>query len=293
MITSNAPIGPDVVRRPVQDQRSVFGSISCFIQEHLTSSAVRMLRFTSASVLVPFLLFVLLLSAPAYGQVGRSTVLHRPRNEDRLIRFGIGISLNIMDFRVLNTGNMVYDDKGTMHQYYATTNGLHPGFNVNALMRVRFTDNMHLRFMPGICFGNRDVTYYGELPSNQGQEVIKIQFESSYIEMPILYFISAHRHNNARPYIVAGINPRLDLSAFKQLKIEHNQLLRLQKFDLAYEIGFGYEFYFPYFKMAPEIKWSGGFLNALANEYAEGAEGYRGAVKSLTSQVFVFSLIFE
>ena len=83
------------------------------------------------------------------------------------------------------------------------------------------------------------------------------------------------------------------MAAFKKLKLENKQYLRLQKFDLAYEIGFGIEFYFYYFKMAPELKWSGGFLNTLAPETAEEKESYHSAIKSLTSQIVMFSLIFE
>lgn len=236
---------------------------------------------------------MLMLTQGAWAQVGNQIVLNNPRNEDRPVRFGISVGMNLMDFRVLNTGDTHVDENGTIHKYYANTDRIHPGFSVNALVRFRFHDNIHLRMLPGINFGHRDVMFYYDEGEHRGEEAIKLQFESSYIEMPVLFFFSANRHNNARPYVVVGANPRVDMAAFKKLKIEHNQLLRLQKFDVAYEIGFGYEFYFQYFKMAPEIKWSGGFLNVLSRDYAEGAEEYRGALKSLTSQVFVFSLIFE
>lgn len=239
---------------------------------------------------------LLLLAGPAV-QAGQpwDKQLNRPRNENRVVRFGIGVSLNVMDFRVLNTGTTAYDASiKDSTRYVADVQRLHPGFNVNAIMRIRFTDNLHLRFLPGISFGQRDLVFYrdNELESNQSlAETSKI--ETSYIEMPILLCYSAKRIDNARPYFIAGLNPKLDMAAFKKLKVENNQLMRLKKFDIAYEVGFGFEFYFTYFKMAPEIKWSGGFLNALASGYAEGADGYYNAIKSLTSQAFIVSLIFE
>lgn len=240
------------------------------------------------------LLFLLVNRGSAYAQASK-TVLNRPRNEERFIRFGIGIGLNVMDFRLLNSGALskpvLYDDST---RFWGTVNRLHPGFNVNALMRFRINNDMHVRILPGICFGQRDLTFYNIGKNGDREwEDIKMPIESSYIEMPILFCYSVPRHSNVRPYVCAGVNVKADMAAFKKLKLENKQYLRLQKFDLAYEIGFGIEFYFYYFKMAPELKWSGGFLNTLAPETAEGKEYYHSAIKSLTSQIVMFSLIFE
>ena len=240
------------------------------------------------------LLSLLVNRGSAYAQASK-TVLNRPRNEERFIRFGIGIGLNVMDFRLLNSGALskpvLYDDST---RFWGTVNRLHPGFNVNALMRFRINNDMHVRILPGICFGQRDLTFYNIGKNGDREwEDIKMPIESSYIEMPILFCYSVPRHSNVRPYVCAGVNVKADMAAFKKLKLENKQYLRLQKFDLAYEIGFGIEFYFYYFKMAPELKWSGGFLNTLAPETAEGKEYYHSAIKSLTSQIVMFSLIFE
>lgn len=240
------------------------------------------------------LLFLLVNRGSTYAQASK-TVLNRPRNEERFIRFGIGIGLNVMDFRLLNSGALskpvLYDDST---RFFGTVNRLHPGFNVNALMRFRINNDMHVRILPGICFGQRDLTFYNIGKNGDREwEDIKMPIESSYIEMPILFCYSVPRHSNVRPYVCAGVNVKADMAAFKKLKLENKQYLRLQKFDLAYEIGFGIEFYFYYFKMAPELKWSGGFLNTLAPETAEGKEYYHSAIKSLTSQIVMFSLIFE
>jgi len=239
-------------------------------------------------------LLLLLASSNLYAQTS-STVLNRPRNEERFIRFGIGIGLNVMDFRLLNSGVLskppLYADST---RFYGTVNRLHPGFNVNALMRFRINNNMHVRILPGICFGQRDITFYNIGKSGDREwEDIRMPIESSYIEMPILFCYSVPRHSNVRPYVCAGVNVKADMAAFKKLKLENKQYLRLQKFDFAYEIGFGIEFYFYYFKMAPELKWSGGILNTLAPETAEGKEYYHSAIKSLTSQIVMLSLIFE
>lgn len=239
-------------------------------------------------------LLVLGQTMPLLAQNSR-TVLNRPRNEERFLRFGIGIGLNVMDFRVLNSGVLVqpprYDDST---RFWGSVDKVHPGFNVNALVRFRINNDMHIRLLPGICFGQRDLTFYNVGRKGMyGAEDIRMPIESSYIEMPLLFVYAVSRHSNVRPYVCGGINFRSDMAAFKKLKIENNQFIRLKKFDMAYELGFGFELYFPYFKMAPEVKWSGGFQNVLAPDTAEGKEHYYTAIKSLTSQVVVFSLIFE
>ncbi len=229
------------------------------------------------------------------GAQGGRTVLNRPRNEERFLRFGIGIGLNAMDFRILNSGQLVqpprYDDST---RFWGNVDKVHPGFNVNALVRFRINNDMHIRLLPGICFGQRDVTFYNVGRKGlYGEEDIRMQIESSYIEMPLLFVYAVPRHSNIRPYVCGGVNCRADMAAFKKLKIENNQFIRLNKFDMAYEIGLGFELYFTYFKMAPEVKWSGGFQNVLAPDAAEGKEHYNTAIKSLTSQIVIFSLIFE
>lgn len=233
--------------------------------------------------------------APLQAQHSWFKQLNRPRNEERALRFGIGIGINTMDFRVTNTGAQnAIGANGEEGAYFVNVDGLHPGFNVNALMRLRFTDNLHLRFLPGISFGQRDLSFYKDVPGEERKTLdVKMRMESAYIEMPILLCYQALRNSNIRPYAVVGVNPRGDMAAFKKLKIEHGQLLRLNKFELAYEVGFGVEFYFTYFKMAPEIKWTAGVLNSLSSSYAEGADAYHAAIKRLTSQMFTFSLIFE
>lgn len=242
---------------------------------------------------------VVLAAVSARGQKIKkswSEQLYRPRNEERAVRFGIGIGLNVLDFRITNTGLPAsVGEHGEEGWYFATVDGLTPGFNVNALVRFRFTSDFHLRMLPGICFGQRDISFYRVMPGDgqNGTKAMQTQLETAYIELPILLCYQALRLSNARPYLVAGVSPRLDMAAFKALKVEKGQYLQLNRFDLAYEVGIGCEFYFPYFKMAPELKWSASVLPGLSKNVAEGGEAYHSAIKGLTGQGFVFSLIFE
>lgn len=222
--------------------------------------------------------------------------LFRPRNENRAVRFGIALSLNVLDFRITNTAApAAVGENGEEGWYFATVDGLTPGFNVNALIRFRFSDDFHLRLLPGICFGQRDVSFYRVLPGSEQNRslALRTQLETAYIEMPILLCYLARRNSNVRPYAVVGVSPRIDAAAFRKLKVENKQYLQLNRYDFAYEIGLGCEFYFPYFKMAPELKWSASVLPGLSKTVAEGGEAYRAAIKGLTGQGFIFSLIFE
>ena len=105
------------------------------------------------------------------------------------MRFGIALSMNVLDFRITNTAApAAVGEGGEEGWYFATVDGLTPGFNVNALVRFRFTEDFHLRVLPGICFGQRDISFYRVIPGSaqDGTLALQTQLETAYIEMPIL-----------------------------------------------------------------------------------------------------------
>jgi hypothetical protein len=75
-----------------------------------------------------------------------------------------------------------------------------------------------------------------------------------------------------------------------QAKVENDeQLVKLNRRDYGYTVGFGFDFYMPLFKFSPEIKVFKGIPNLLAEDPAV----YTTSLKSLRSSIFTVSLIFE
>ena len=120
-----------------------------------------------------------------------------------------------------------------------------------------------------------------------------MKIESSFIELPVSIKYTAERVNNVRPYLLLGGNLRIDMAAYKKLNIQEGVLLRLNKADVYYEIGFGTDFFLDYFKFSIELKYSVGLFNVLSPDYADGAENYVQAIENINSRLFIVAFHFE
>jgi len=242
-------------------------------------------------VLIVFLVFVPVFML--FAQYRRPIILNDPDYDvGKPLRFGFSLGINVMDLDIKNSNKTEIAEDGTEFQYFTEVTHITPGLNVNAICDLRLTENLHLRFLPGYSFGQRNLDYY-KIETNKKTLETTMNLESSFIELPLGFKYLSQRHNNFRPYLLLGGNYRIDLAAYKRLKVEKGVLVRLEKSDFYYEIGFGIDFFLTYFKFSTEIKWSAGLMNAISNDYAEGAENYRNAIESMRSKMIVISFHFE
>lgn len=227
------------------------------------------------------------------AQIKRPVILNDPDYDvSKPLKFGFSLGINVMDFDIKNSKTFETNENGTQFQYFTEVTHVNPGLNVNAICDLRFTENLHLRFLPGYSFGQRNLDFF-KVDGDKTTLETTMNIESSFIELPLSIKYLSQRHNNVRPYLILGGNYRIDLAAYKRLKVEKGVLVRLQKSDFYYEIGFGVDFYLNYFKFSTEIKWSAGIFDAISDDYAEGAENYRYAIDNMRSQMIVISFHFE
>jgi len=237
------------------------------------------------------LILILAFVVTANAQYKKPVYLNESDYElGKKLHFGFSIGFNAMDFRIKNgKGLEVSPDLNDTTQYFADVSHLTPGFNVNAIVDFRLSDNFHLRFLPGYAFGQRNLNFF--FPDKTLERQMKI--ESSFIELPVCIKYSAERGSNVRPYLLMGGNFRMDLAAYKKLNIQEGVLLRLSKADMYYEIGFGTDFFLEYFKFSVELKYSVGLFNVLSRDYADGAENFVQAIELVNSRIFIVAFHFE
>ena len=65
--------------------------------------------------------------------------------------------------------------------------------------------------------------------------------------------------------------------------------IRLKNFDLAWEVGFGIDFYLPYFKFSPEIKFSSGLRDMVVRDNTQ----FTSSIKKMNSNIWMLSFHFE
>ena len=214
----------------------------------------------------------------------KQKVKYYQRVDSKTVHFGFTLGLNTMDFYVTN--HNVPANRDTL---FANVNGLLPGFNVSMVSNLRLLKYLDLRFLPGLSFGQRDLYYYKPGGVLYGTQKV----ESAFIEFPLLIKYKAKRINNFRPYLVAGVNYRMDMASRRKYNPEKGIYLRLLQSDLYHEEGFGIDFYLPYFKFSTELKVSTGFRNILVTDPSSEHPEYVTALQRLRSQIWVLSFHFE
>jgi hypothetical protein len=211
------------------------------------------------------------------------------REYSRNIHFGFGLGVNAFDFsRIQNSGNTVFIPGQGNLILYADLIHLKPGFSINAIADYRLVTNLDIRFIPGIFFGQRQLDFYRR--DTKGL-VKSMSIASNYLEFPVVIKYSADRYTNFRPYILGGLNTRINLS--NTINMDSERYIELKKLEPFAEIGLGFDFYFDYFRMGIEFKLSAGLFNCLSDAEATGHEFYRQALKSIHSNTVGFTISFE
>jgi hypothetical protein len=211
------------------------------------------------------------------------------REYSRNIHFGFALGLNAFDFsRIQNSGNTVSIPGQGNVVLYTDLIHLKPGFSINAIADYRLVTNLDIRFIPGIFFGQRQLDFYRR--DTRGL-VKSMSIASNYLEFPVIIKYSADRFTNFRPYVLTGLNARVNLS--NSINMDSERYIELRKLEPFAEIGLGFDFYFDYFRMGIEFKLSAGLLNCLTNTEATGNEFYRRSLKSIHSNTIGFTVSFE
>jgi len=234
------------------------------------------------------LIIIIFLAFSISAIAQRSKVVKNNPNYDRKpIHFGFSIGVNTLNFNLhrselLNSSNHIFSIE--------SVSGM--GFHLGPISNFRLGEYFDARCLIDLTFGERSIEYMikDTLPGVTALKKQTLSVESIFIEMPMMLKYKAVRQDNYRPYVIAGINPKLDLAARKELKPEElTKKLKLNPFDVYYEVGFGIDYYLPYFKFSTEFKYSFGVLNVLANDGTE----FTSTIDKLTSNMFVVSLHFE
>ncbi len=207
----------------------------------------------------------------------------RPQNmagyDYKTLRFGFSIGMNTMDMAFKRSyANNLYPD--------ITSPGA--GINVNIVSDLRLTNNLNLRFLPGITLGERTFTFFrGDTLDS------RMTLEASYLDFPLLLKYRADRLNNVRPYLIGGLNFRYDMAAKKDYNEGEQVYIRVKPADLYFEFGFGMDYYLTYFKFSTEIKLAVGLLNIIVDDPAVGYPQYIQSFDRLNSYMVMLCFHFE
>ncbi len=240
------------------------------------------------------LLVCLLLLASLFSTAQRAEkkVPNLPGFDQRPLHFGFLIGINAMDFKV--THKRLEDRDESVRGRYGEVINLNPGLNIGIVSSLRLNRYFNLRFLPGISFGQRDLWFIDQSTTGEGESVSERddrpqELKSTFLEFPLLLKFSGARMTDVKPYLVGGINPRIDLAKSKK------DGLLLKSTDLYLEFGAGLDMYLTYFRLSTEAKLSVGLRNMLDPAGLGEPEDvqFTGVLDRLTSRLFVFTFYFE
>lgn len=248
--------------------------------------------------LTAILLLLLVLQVSAQKQ----KVNYLTTFDDKLIHFGFTLGYNLLDFKVVNynpidenpdfkPGDWPNDPVQINRESIVRSDlqSLVPGFTVGIVSSLSLHKDLDLRFLPGMSFGERKLTYNVPVYDINSYEPIQFySIKSTFIDFPLLLKYKARRINNDRPFVIFGGAFRQDIS-----KSAKDDLVKLKSGGFYAEVGGGWDHYFPFFRFTVEGKFSFGLNDQLGGLPQQQRLYYTQSIKSLRSTIFTVSFHFE
>ena len=240
---------------------------------------------------------LLMLGCTSVHAQDNDMILNRPYADAKKIHFGFSVGMNFQNLAITNNGFVTDPTEGrNPEEWYADVNALSPGFSVNVLADYRIAEHFNLRVSPGLYFGNKVVRFLNHRGNpdwvEQSHYKQSQNIKSTYIVVPIDLKMSAKRFHNIRPYFTAGAMYVGDLSK------DRSEQLRLKNSDVMLTVGMGSDFYMPFFKLCPEVKFCFGLKNLLDKNRPDLVDNpeeirFTQSVNKITSNMVVVTFFFE
>lgn len=242
------------------------------------------------------ILLLVLCAMVAYAQPDRR-VQNRPYTDLRPFHFGVLLGTHFQDIEFNNVGtqHITHEDGSTSEALITTDQDRwDAGLTVGVLGEFRLSTNFHFRIAPAMYFGNRHLTFHNfNKQDANGQPIEERQdIKTAYISTALDLIFAAPRFNNHRPYLMAGVNPMVNLSG------NSDQYIALKRYETFAEVGVGCDFYLPYFKLRPELKFLFGLTNSYDAKHADSLKDknmipYAKSVDRCRSKMIVLTFYFE
>ena len=219
-------------------------------------------------------------------------ILNRPYADTKPFHFGFSVGMNFQNLAITNNGTVTADGE----EWYADVPAHSPGFCVNVLADYRIAEHFNLRVSPGLYFGNKVVRFLNHLGNPNAPDQLHYKqsqnIKSTYIVLPIDLKMSAKRYHNMRPYFTGGVMYAQDLAK------DRGEQYKLKNADVMLTVGMGCDFYMPFFKLCPEIKFCFGLNNLLDRNRPDLEDNpelvrFTESVNKITSNMVVVTFFFE
>ena len=221
--------------------------------------------------------FIFLLSIGLPGFAQHVVKKNLPNHDYKRMHYGLFLALNASRFQVQHSEYYVNQQKDSM----LVNPKFGPGFMGGFIINKRITDFIDTRFVPGVAFYSRTMVF-----DTNGKEFAQ-EMPSIAMEFPLQIKLKSLRRGNVRMYFVGGAKATTDFG--NKRKGNDSNELEFTNQDVAIEYGVGLELFYPYFKFAPELR----FSNGLLNRYSANNNSYGLSTQGLRSNTITLYFNFE
>ncbi|WP_129717769.1 outer membrane beta-barrel protein [Pedobacter sp. SYP-B3415] len=244
---------------------------------------------------ITFLLLLTLYSTLAAAQKWGGGVDEEP------VHFGFNFQYITSEYKVMKKAGWrdAYFDKTLNDNVTDSLNAIYgrssPGFGIGFVVNYRLGSMFDVRMTPSLVFNDRLLNYVYKEPAvvNTSFSSIQQRVQTTVVDIPLGVKLKSDKIGNFRAYVLGGLKYSLDITPGKKTndddKAPINKLLKNQRSYLSYEAGIGFDIYFEYFKMSPELKLSQSLNDVLKHE----DHPYATPIDRLMLRNVTFSLYFE
>jgi len=221
--------------------------------------------------------------------------------DDETLHFGFSFHYVTADYKIALKPDwqLPYSDDPnssfSADSLYGVYSPFSSGVGLGLLADVKLTENLNIRFTPSLVFSNKMVNYrYTPIQNNPHERELEAPVRASYIDLPLLLKFKSDRKGNYRGYLIGG--GKYSVNVLSGKATDDSQLtgtekrLKTKPGYFSYEAGIGFDIYFDFFKMSPEVRWVQSIGNLLD---ARERNMYNNPIDRLTLRNFQISLFFE
>jgi hypothetical protein len=201
-------------------------------------------------------------------------------NGGKLLYFGIALGGNASDYKLVSAP--IFQRHDSISSYNVIQG---PGFNLGIIGNLQVHKYFDIRFIPNLTFAERKISYN---MTDGGPPQVK-SISSIYVDLPLEFRYKSKPIKDFRLFVMAGMRYNFDLNSNSKSR-KSQDILKVTPHNLEVEYGIGFQYYFPYFIISPELKLSHGLLNIGAKN---DALIYQRIFDKMFSRMFTITLNFE
>ena len=209
-------------------------------------------------------------------------IINQEGHDYKPYHFGINLGYNKSHFSFTHHPRFLqYDSIMDVESINST------GINLAWLVNLRMSDHFDLRVHPlDLTFSEKAFLYTENYSEDS---LIEKKVQSITLSFPVQIKFSSDRIKNFKVYTIAGGKLDYDLASNAGAR-RAEDLIKLKRSDISVELGLGFNIYFPYFVLSPEIKLSSGLVNLHSRD---PDLRYSNVIDKINSKMITFSLTVE